>query len=734
MMNNLRKVIAVAIAFAMVSGALLVVVPSAGQSAEAKTLASPEQIAMYADPAFRDRGLNDLARPDIGFGMAAESALLNNTPVGTTQPFVTSATFWDDTGAPFTDPDNAVWYDAYNIINMTKRGEGVHCEMWVADDLSFYDPADPRNMKVDIADWMVDYMIEEFDTNIYPTMTETFIDAPQINGSNPDVAAWQYLLGNDTKTLEDLAEEGWLFPTNDTGKVMIMVFNMIDENWYSGTVYTSYTAGYYWSTIRNLYDRNIMHIDCYDWLNRIGDNVSRPFVYESVFAHEYQHLLHDEQDADEDTWVNEGLSMSAEFLCGYGIDMLYVTYYYYWPDNSLTVWGDLPGSLILGDYGAVMLFMLYLYDHYGGKPMLQSIFFNDLNGIASIDDALLDMGHNRMTFDRIFRDWRIANLLLDDTIGGGLYCYKSFSRSDLYDPWGYGGPWYMEIPANLPYPVTHSMFGTTQYMQAYAVDYLLFYDMYSLEQRYTKLVFDGDDQIHSGWQWVDNSMLMAPVEPYTAWWNSNNGDQIDNLLTVEVDLTAPTEDGKHWLTVDSRWNIEALWDYGFVQVSTDGGETWTSLDDVEDYCTYEKDPSAMDTIVANLPGITGNSGGWKEMNFDLSAYDGMEILVGFRYMTDWGTSYDGWDIAEVAVDGETIDLASMTTEVPPETDFLVTIVALREVGGIMVMDIPSMDLDETAQKLFSSEDYYLIVVIVSPTLGPVDYSIDIVYRGSNMVV
>lgn len=292
----------------------------------------------------------------------------------------------------------------------------------------------------------------------------------------------------------------------------------------------------------------------------------------------------------------------------------------------------------------------------------------------------------------------------------------------------------MEIPANLPYPVTHSMFGTTQYMQAYAVDYLLFYDMYSLEQRYTKLVFDGDDQIHSGWQWVDNSMLMAPVEPYTAWWNSNNGDQIDNLLTVEVDLTAPTEDGKHWLTVDSRWNIEALWDYGFVQVSTDGGETWTSLDDVEDYCTYEKDPSAMDTIVANLPGITGNSGGWKEMNFDLSAYDGMEILVGFRYMTDWGTSYDGWDIAEVAVDGETIDLASMTTEVPPETDFLVTIVALREVGGIMVMDIPSMDLDETAQKLFSSEDYYLIVVIVSPTLGPVDYSIDIVYRGSNMVV
>ena len=725
MMNNFRKVIAVVIAFTMISGALLVIIPSAGQSAEAKTLVVPEQIAMYADPAFRDKGLTEFARPDLNLDVSTEFALLNNTPVGTTQPFVTSGTFWDDTGANFTDEANATWYDAYNVINMTKRGEGVHCEMWVADDLSYYNLSDPRNGMVNIENWMVDYMIEEFDTNIYPTMTETFIDAPQISGSNPNVTAWQYMLNNDTKTLENLTSEGWIYTTNDTGKMMIMVFNIIDENWYDGDVYGSYVAGYYSSTISDLYDRNIMHIDCYDWANRTMD----PYIYESTFAHEYQHLLHDQQDADEDIWVNEGLSMAAEFLCGYGISFWpYVTYYFLCPDNSLTVWGDLPGDLILGDYGAVLLYMVYLYDHYGGKPMLQSVFFNDLNGIESIDDAMLDMGHNRMTFDKVFRDWRLANLILDEDVGGGLYSYKSFTRDDLV---GLDEVWIYDY-AESANQKRHSDFGTLQYVQAYGVDYVLFYDLYT---DHSKFVLDGDDEIHAGWQYVDEmdeakSVFIEP-DPYTAWWNSNNGDQINNLLTAEVNLTTPTEDGEHWLTVNSRWNIETAWDFGFVQVSTDGGATWTSLDDEEDFCTNETDPGAMDSIVAYMPGITGTEG-WTEMNFDLSAYDGMEVLVGFRYMTDWATSYDGWDIAEVMVDGEYVDLASMTTDVPPETDFIVTLVALSEIGGTMIMDIPSLDLDETAQKLFAAEGYYVIIAIVSPTLGPVDYSIDVTSRGGDV--
>ena len=166
------------IALTMISGAFLVLVPSAGSSAEVD-VSIDTQIAMYADPEFRERTAADLAEPDFELTASdAEVALVNNTPVGTTRSFITSATFWDETGAPFTDIENATWYDAFNPINMTKRGEGEHCELWVADNCSFYNVADSRNSMVAILDWQITYMINEFDTNIYPTMTETFIDAP----------------------------------------------------------------------------------------------------------------------------------------------------------------------------------------------------------------------------------------------------------------------------------------------------------------------------------------------------------------------------------------------------------------------------------------------------------------------------------------------------------------------------------------------------------------------------
>src|SRR3954463_1350331 len=44
----------------------------------------------------------------------------------------------------------------------------------------------------------------------------------------------------------------------------------------------------------------------------------RPFLYEGVFAHEYQHLLEDYEDSDEVNWINEGISDSAIQLTGYG--------------------------------------------------------------------------------------------------------------------------------------------------------------------------------------------------------------------------------------------------------------------------------------------------------------------------------------------------------------------------------------------------------------------------------
>ena len=74
-----------------------------------------------------------------------------------------------------------------------------------------------------------------------------------------------------------------------------------------------------------------MTIDAFDWLHRTGANPpnepvpgnnctsapARPFLYEGVFAHEYQHLLERYEDPDEVNWINEGLSDWAQTLTGY---------------------------------------------------------------------------------------------------------------------------------------------------------------------------------------------------------------------------------------------------------------------------------------------------------------------------------------------------------------------------------------------------------------------------------
>jgi hypothetical protein len=73
-----------------------------------------------------------------------------------------------------------------------------------------------------------------------------------------------------------------------------------------------------------------MSVDSFDWIHRTGANppnapspdpclnaTARPFLYEGTFAHEYQHLLENYVDADEVSWVNEGVSDYAQTITGY---------------------------------------------------------------------------------------------------------------------------------------------------------------------------------------------------------------------------------------------------------------------------------------------------------------------------------------------------------------------------------------------------------------------------------
>jgi len=346
---------------------------------------------------------------------------------------------------------------------------------------------------------------------------------------------------------------------------MILVYNIIDEN-YCDPEFPWYVAGYFWPTMNTVHaDRNIIHIDAYNWEDRTGPGVRRPYLYEQVIAHEYEHLIHYDVDYDEPSWVDEGLANLAGFLCGYGHPAGHIAYYLVYHRWPLTQWlGRLQ------DYGESYLFQLYLMEHFGGPEFVKDLVVDQANGVKGIQNTLDEFAPGAV-FNDVFHDWTIANYLDDTTLIGkaGPYGYETLDIPSG-DTWGYSIQWSIEnyyqsgYTGNLPeqrfkgsqiYPVEYPRDGS---MPPYAPTYITY------EGFEPELIanFDGDDQ--------------SGVDPYSGsnGWFSGTGDLIDNTLTLAEPIALGDEASLSFWT---WYEIETGWDFGFVQISTDGGHTWTSL-------------------------------------------------------------------------------------------------------------------------------------------------------------
>jgi hypothetical protein len=95
------------------------------------------------------------------------------------------------------------------------------------------------------------------------------------------------------------------------------------------------------------------------------------------------------------------------------------------------------------------------------------------------------------------------------------------------------------------------------------------------------------------------------------------------------------------------YDIEAGWDYLYLEVSSDGGDTWSIL---ETPSGTDEDESGNSYGWA----YTGYSGGdrpvWIEERVDLSSYAGEEILLRFEYITDAAVNGDGLLLDDIRID------------------------------------------------------------------------------------
>lgn len=328
-------------------------------------------------------------------------------------------------------------------------------------------------------------------------------------------------------------------------------------------------------------------------------------AFDVTLAHEFQHMIHWHMHPRDNAWLNEGMSMLAQVVNGYGAQTLSDAFpYLQQPDTQLDTWGATDNST---HYGGSLLFMDYLYTRFGRSFIRDMLADRAYTDFALIDDVLR-RHHITESADQVFGDWVVANEVNDQSLAGGRYGYH-------------------DLPQKASIADTRSVpFSVQSQLAPYAVHYL---EIPKIDQQKPfRLQFTAAQTVP----------LVGLPGTVPFWW-SNRGDLIDTRLQRTVDLTHVHQAHLHFR---AWYDIENTYDYAYVEASTDGGRTWTTLPGTH---TTRTNPTG-----ANFGnGYTGELKAWTNESVNLSRYAGKRIQIRFEYITDDATNFQGFVISKIAI-------------------------------------------------------------------------------------
>ncbi|MEM7156021.1 MAG: M6 family metalloprotease domain-containing protein [Myxococcota bacterium] len=176
------------------------------------------------------------------------------------------------------------------------------------------------------------------------------------------------------------------------------------------------------------------------------------------------------------------------------------------------------------------------------------------------------------------------------------------------------------------------------------------------------------------------------LEPYpsgTLALYSGQGNEMRRTATLPVDFTEAPE-GPLTLEFDAWWEIEAGWDFAYVEATTDDGVTWTRLLPTDRAHMPAKHGHDGKTTLPGFTGLSGDLDGdgknesrsscdpsqalppadervgktlpclqpsWVKVKFDLSSLRGTQAKIRLRYFTDMAAVMRGLVVDNVTVTG-----------------------------------------------------------------------------------
>lgn len=147
-------------------------------------------------------------------------------------------------------------------------------------------------------------------------------------------------------------------------------------------------------------------------------------------------------------------------------------------------------------------------------------------------------------------------------------------------------------------------------------------------------------QSNSTWNTTSSKYVSAPYS-FTDSPSGNYPSNASSILTTLNDIDLSNVVGAE-LRFQTQWDIESNWDYGQVQISTDG-TNWIPLAGI-----YTEDGTGSFQPNGE-PVYDGTQAAWVEESIDLFDYVGSNIKIRFALYSDGYIEEDGWYIDDIEV-------------------------------------------------------------------------------------
>jgi hypothetical protein len=149
--------------------------------------------------------------------------------------------------------------------------------------------------------------------------------------------------------------------------------------------------------------------------------------FATMLAHEYQHLIHWNQDPNEDLWLNESF---GELVTAAGGSVFGESNEIHFANNPQIQLTSRPERTFgeedkgaFAHYAAERQFSIYLLEQFGDR-FINSVTHNPKPGVLGIDEELVALD-TELNFNAVFANWLIANFLDMPEIENGQFGYQS---------------------------------------------------------------------------------------------------------------------------------------------------------------------------------------------------------------------------------------------------------------------------------------------------------------------